>query len=99
MMNKTFGCSAAMSVSRPALSITRRTSPPTHRIVAHLLPREGTKKHEKTFCVFSCFLWLNKEMPLEGVEPPPSYEDMDLNHARLPIPPQRLGPEIVTARH
>src|SRR4051794_23259914 len=40
-----------------------------------------------------------REMPLEGVEPPPSYEDMDLNHARLPIPPQRLEFQIVAARH
>lgn len=31
------------------------------------------------------------EVPLEGVEPPPTYVDMDLNHARLPIPPQRRG--------
>ena len=28
-------------------------------------------------------------MPPEGVEPPPTYVDMDLNHARLPIPPRR----------
>src|SRR3712207_3937428 len=31
----------------------------------------------------------NSKLPLEGVEPPPTYVDMDLNHARLPIPPQR----------
>ena len=31
----------------------------------------------------------SKKVPLEGVEPPLSCENMDLNHARLPIPPQR----------
>src|SRR5215207_9667415 len=39
------------------------------------------------------------KVPLEGVEPPPTYVDMDLNHARLPIPPQRLEHMIVSARH
>lgn len=29
------------------------------------------------------------QLPPEGVEPPPTYVDMDLNHARLPIPPRR----------
>ena len=27
------------------------------------------------------------KVPEAGVEPAPSYEDMTLNHARLPIPP------------
>ena len=29
------------------------------------------------------------QVPLEGVEPPLTCVNMDLNHARLPIPPQR----------
>ena len=33
------------------------------------------------------------QLPLEGVEPPLSCENMDLNHAHLPIPPQRRGPD------
>jgi hypothetical protein len=33
-----------------------------------------------------------KEMvPKKGLEPPHPCEYMDLNHARLPIPPLRLG--------
>ena len=35
------------------------------------------------------------EVPLEGVEPPLTCVNMDLNHARLPIPPQR--PVVNTA--
>jgi hypothetical protein len=30
-------------------------------------------------------------VPRRGLEPPPGFPDMDLNHARLPIPPPRLG--------
>src|SRR4051812_5852318 len=37
-------------------------------------------------------------MPLEGVEPPLTCVNMDLNHARLPIPPQRLELVIVAAQ-
>ncbi len=36
-------------------------------------------------------------MPLEGVEPPLTCVNMDLNHARLPIPPQRLKLGIIAA--
>src|SRR4051794_22046615 len=38
-------------------------------------------------------------MPLEGVEPPLTCVNMDLNHARLPIPPQRLELVILSAHH
>src|SRR3954453_12242081 len=62
------------------------------------LPEEGHKKHEKRRSNFSCILWLHKEMPLEGVEPPLTCVNMDLNHARLPIPPQRLEFVIVAAQ-
>ena len=49
------------------------------------------------FSVSSCSK-IRSEMPLEGVEPPLTCVNMDLNHARLPIPPQRLEFEIVAAR-
>lgn len=35
--------------------------------------------------------WMASRVPERGVEPPPTYVDMNLNHARLPIPP--LGQE------
>ena len=31
-----------------------------------------------------------KGVPKRGLEPPPGCPDMNLNHARLPIPPLRL---------
>ena len=30
-------------------------------------------------------------MQLAGLEPAPTYMDMNLNHARMPIPPQLLN--------
>src|SRR5438046_1204279 len=33
---------------------------------------------------------------LRGLEPPPPCEDMDLNHARLPVPPQPPAFHVTT---
>src|SRR6187402_2678343 len=56
---------------------------------------------EKKVCAFMFLIHnpksqiRNRRVPLEGVEPPLTCVNMDLNHARLPIPPQRRGRMIV----
>ena len=37
------------------------------------------------------FMTLNNLVPKKGLEPPHPCEYVDLNHARLPIPPLRHG--------
>ncbi len=38
------------------------------------------------------------EVQLKGLEPSPKYMDMNLNHARMPIPPQLHATEISSAK-
>src|SRR4051795_11823629 len=63
-----------------------------------------TKRHQESqiFCDFLCLfvavILIIPKLPLEGVEPPLTCVNMDLNHARLPIPPQRLELVIVAAQ-
>ncbi len=50
--------------------------------------QKGPVVQKKLVCTFACY---NRKalVPKKGLEPPHPCEYMDLNHARLPIPPLR----------
>jgi hypothetical protein len=59
--------------------------------------RQGAKEIRRlaeTIAVIASALIVSDLVPKKGLEPPHPCEYMDLNHARLPIPPLRHGKDV-----
>src|SRR4051794_8031375 len=95
MMKRMFGRSAVWPTEMQ--SITRVIAPISGRTINASTGKERAAERNSSrtaatlrlFCSAPLMLYCSCKMPPEGVEPPPTYVDMDLNHARLPIPPRR----------
>jgi hypothetical protein len=76
---------SVFSVTSVASYLTKLRERPLRAVEESAYRLEGEKKPRQDASA------IQLDVPLEGVEPPLSCENMDLNHARLPIPPQRRG--------